>query len=64
MFGSLGVAITVIVLLMVGWMLIQQIWGEVFAEELTDEDVLAERRSCGNCGCGRVCKNKSRTKTI
>jgi hypothetical protein len=45
---------------MVYWLLIQTLWRQMFADQITDEDVLAERRSCGNCGCGGgVCKKES-----
>jgi hypothetical protein len=44
-----------IVLLMIAWALIQTLWRQIFHEHLTDSDVLAERRSCGNCGCTSIC---------
>ncbi len=58
MIGSLIWGIGGIIILMVGWMLIQQSWGKMFSEQLTDEDVLAGRSSCGNCGCTAICKEK------
>jgi hypothetical protein len=52
LFGFLG-----IVALMLYWLLIQNLWRRMFADQISDEDVLAERRSCGDCGCGGgVCK--------
>lgn len=51
-------AILILVLLMVAWVLVQGLWRKTFREHLTDSDVLAERRDCGNCGCKTVCENK------
>lgn len=51
MIGSLAIAIGGIVSMMIIWIGIQYMWKQVFAEHITDEDVLADRRSCGNCGC-------------
>jgi len=59
MLYSLLIAITGIVTIMLIWVGVQRIWGQAFAEHINDEDVLAERRSCGNCGCGAICKNKN-----
>ena len=47
--------IGIIVFLMVAWAFVQSMWKLVFAENVQDEDVLADRRSCGNCGCSGVC---------
>lgn len=47
-----------IVVLMLSWALVQSLWKKTFSENISDEDVLAERRSCGNCGCGKVCKKE------
>ena len=58
MVHSLMIAIIGIVTLMLAWVVVQNVWRNVFADQLADEDVLAERRSCGNCGCGQVCKKK------
>jgi len=56
LFGFLGV-----VALMLFWVLVQNMWRRMFADVISDEDVLAERRSCGDCGCGGgVCKVGSR----
>lgn len=55
MWKSLFIAIAVIVFLMVIWLLVQKIWKITFEEYVSDEDVLAERRSCGNCGCTQLC---------
>lgn len=59
MLKSLFIAIGGIVGLMLVWVAIQALWRKVFTEDYTtDEDVLAGRRSCGNCGCTTVCKTK------
>jgi hypothetical protein len=60
MTSSLIIGLIGVVALMVYWLLIQTVWRQMFADQITDEDVLAERRSCGNCGCGGgVCKKES-----
>lgn len=43
---------------MLGWTLVQIYWKKTFAANISDEDVLAERRSCSNCGCTTVCTRK------
>lgn len=52
------IAIGGIVALMLAWVWVQSVWRKTFSENISDEDVLAERRSCGNCGCAKVCKRK------
>lgn len=48
------------IILMVLWLLVQRQWGKSFADQLNDEDVLAGRSNCGNCGCTTYCeKNES-----
>ncbi|MFT4568392.1 MAG: hypothetical protein ACI9FN_003361 [Saprospiraceae bacterium] len=44
--------------LMILWAMIQYLWRIVFMDQQTDEDVLAGRSSCGNCGCGTPCEKK------
>jgi hypothetical protein len=46
------ITIIVVVGLMLIWVGVQALWRNTFAEYIQDEDVLADRRSCGNCGCG------------
>jgi hypothetical protein len=43
---------------MAGWALVQLFWKKTFAEYVSDDDVLAERRSCGSCGCTTACKKR------
>ena len=60
MIKSLLIACVVIVALMVLWLAVQQGWRTLFADQLTDEDVLAGRRSCGSCGCTSACTTTGR----
>lgn len=60
MIQSLLIGIGGIIILMVAWMLVQMSWGKTFSEEISDEDVLADRRSCSNCGCSIPCNNALR----
>ncbi|MCP4120947.1 MAG: hypothetical protein GY751_04275 [Bacteroidetes bacterium] len=59
MIGSYVIGILGIVFLMLTWVLVQSWWGKVFPDDLVDEDVLAGRTDCGNCGCTTACKNKN-----
>ncbi len=45
---------------MVLWFIVQRLWGNTFSGYISDEDVLAERRSCGNCGCTTACEKKNK----
>jgi hypothetical protein len=45
--------------LMILWVMVQTYWGKSFADYIDDEDVLAARGGCGNCGCMNACKNKT-----
>ncbi|MCB0847705.1 MAG: hypothetical protein KDD63_28285 [Bacteroidetes bacterium] len=60
MIGTYLTGIGGIVGLMVVWVVVQSFWRKTFSEHINDEDVLAERRSCSNCGCTTVCKTKLR----
>jgi len=53
-----AIGIGAIVVMMLAWVWVQSRWRETFSENISDEDVLAERRICGNCGCVKVCKKK------
>ncbi|MBK9013823.1 MAG: hypothetical protein IPM82_06900 [Saprospiraceae bacterium] len=57
MIKSLLIAIGGIVSLMLVWVAVL-LAENLFRGYTTDEDVLAGRRSCGNCGCTTACKNK------
>ena len=53
-----------IVGLMVIWVGIQHFWKHEFTDYVNDEDALAERNSCANCGCTTLCeRNKNKKKT-
>jgi hypothetical protein len=51
-------AIAIVVGLMLGWVGIQVLWRRVFTNYISETDVLAERRSCGQCGCTKACEKK------
>jgi hypothetical protein len=41
------------------WVAIQAIWRKTFADNIYEDDVLAARGNCTNCGCmGGVCEDK------
>ncbi len=56
-------AIGALVLLILLWVLVQTLWRQVFSDQVSDPDVLADRRSCGDCGCKTVCENKKMKST-
>jgi hypothetical protein len=58
MMYSLVIGIGILVAMMLGWTLVQALWRTSFREEISEEDVLAARSDCGNCGCGSVCKKR------
>jgi hypothetical protein len=60
MITSTFIGIFGIVSIMVAWTLIQQHWKRVFPEDVADDDALAGRKSCGNCGCTTQCKTKQK----
>lgn len=60
MLRSLIIAIGLTVVLVLAWGLVQALWKNTFREEYTEEDVLAGRRSCSNCGCTTACANKEK----
>ena len=55
MIDSLLIAIGGIITLMIGWAVVQSLWGKTFAEYMEEEDALAGRTKCGNCGCTTAC---------
>lgn len=59
MIESLITGIGGVLLMLLLWIAVQRAWGYTFAEHISDEDVLAERRSCSNCGCTTVCRRKA-----
>ncbi|MEZ4984394.1 MAG: hypothetical protein R2795_05045 [Saprospiraceae bacterium] len=58
MLYSLLVAIIGIVSIALLWVVVQLWWKKSFTEYISDDDVLAERRDCGNCGCTTACKRR------
>ncbi len=57
------IGIAGMITLMVLWVVVQRIWGKMFSDRFPDEDVLAGRSGCGNCGCTTTCKNKELNKS-
>ncbi len=53
----IGIVLTVTIVLV--WALVQNQWKKVFREEYSEDDVLAGRRSCSNCGCTGFCDKKN-----
>lgn len=58
MVKSIIIGIIGITGLMIFWLFIQNIWRDQFSDMISDEDVLAARGGCGNCGCENICVNK------
>lgn len=58
MIESFIIAVGGIIAMMTVWVIVQMLWRRTFAEYLSDDDVLADRRSCSNCGCTTACENK------
>ncbi len=57
MIKSLIIAATAIILMMVGWIIVQTVWRKVFTGRWLGEDVLVDRRGCTDCSCLFICKN-------
>lgn len=47
--------------LMTLWVIIQQHWKKAFSDGHVDEDALAGRSDCSNCGCNTPCVNRKLT---
>ena len=60
MIQSLIIGIGGIVGLMLLWIVIQSLWRRTFRENIADDDVLAGRTKCANCGCTTVCELKGK----
>jgi hypothetical protein len=60
MFESLIIGIGGIVIMMIIWAVVQSLWRKTFTDYISDDDVLAGRSSCSNCGCTNICKEKRR----
>ncbi|MCB0547939.1 MAG: hypothetical protein KDD19_10165 [Phaeodactylibacter sp.] len=63
MIGSFLIGIGGMVFLMAIWIVVQTMWKKTFSDYISDDDVLAERRSCGTCGCTTACERKERQLT-
>ncbi|MCB0593327.1 MAG: hypothetical protein H6557_18055 [Lewinellaceae bacterium] len=58
MISSFLIGIGGMIFLMAVWVTVQSLWRKSFSDYISDDDVLADRRSCGNCGCTAACENK------
>ncbi len=58
MIQSLIIGIGLTLALVLVWTFVQYQWKNTFREEYLDDDVLADRRSCSNCGCNAICERK------
>lgn len=56
MLESLIIGIGGIIGMMILWVVVQALWGKAFSDYKTDDDVLAGRTDCGNCGCKTICE--------
>jgi len=54
------IAVAGIVGLMILWIVIQTLWRSVFADHIAEDDVLAGRTKCANCGCVSVCRENGK----
>ena len=53
-------SISIMVGLLLVWAFVQDRWKKTFPEDVLDDDALAGRSDCGNCGCGGgTCVNKT-----
>ncbi|MCW5598199.1 MAG: hypothetical protein KIT59_03665 [Nitrosomonas sp.] len=64
MIKSLLIGMGGMVLLMAIWVIVQYYWGKTFSHELSDEDVLASRNSCGHCGCTSPCETRPKQSSM
>lgn len=55
---KLTIGILSIIIMMSAWIGVQSLWRKVFFDRDADEDVLARRSGCGDCGCSVVCSKK------
>ncbi|MBL7472203.1 hypothetical protein [Robertkochia sediminum] len=58
MLKSLVIGIGLTLSIVFFWALVQALWKKTFREEYSEDDVLAGRRSCSNCGCTTACATK------
>jgi hypothetical protein len=63
MIQSFLIGIGGLIALMFLWVFVQTLWGKTFSDYVSDEDVMAGRTSCSNCGCSTACENKRREMT-
>lgn len=56
------IAILIITGLMILWIFIQFLWKNIFLGSEAQEDALASRSDCGNCGRSTTCSKKQSIK--
>lgn len=56
--------IGMIAALMVLWVVVQNGWRKTFADQVSDEDVLANRSSCSHCQCSTSCQKDGSNSTM
>lgn len=54
----IGIGLTLVIVFF--WALVQALWKKTFSDEYREDDVLAGRRSCSNCGCTTACSTKEK----
>ena len=62
MWQSYATGLTAVVLMVVGWVLVQTAWRRAFSRFGSDPDALATRTGCGGgggCGCAGVCREET-----
>jgi len=59
MIYTLFISIVIISGMMILWIAVQSLWKKSFGSYIDDEDVLAGRKSCGDCACFGICKKEN-----
>jgi len=59
MIESFLIGIGGMIALMIIWIGVQSLWRKIFSDYISDDDVLAGRTKCSNCGCITICKEKA-----
>ncbi|MDH3711575.1 MAG: hypothetical protein OER04_16910 [Cyclobacteriaceae bacterium] len=60
MITSYIIGLSGMIVLMLFWWVVQRQWKRSFSDQITDEDVLAGRSDCANCGCSTYCEKKEK----
>jgi len=54
-----AIALVLLVLVVVGWVGVQNAWRRAFPASCSDPDVLAGRLGCGGPGCSEKCDRRT-----